>query len=68
LVVAKGRRTASTATHTRDRREHKVPIVEKPPVERALDAAVSNRSWKSPRADKAVAEIIRYVLAPQGRR
>jgi flagellar biosynthetic protein FlhB len=66
LVVAKGaeliaQRIREIAT------EHKVPIVENPPLARALFASVEVDQQIPPEHYKAVAEIIGYVFRLQGK-
>ena len=64
-VVAKG--ADLVAARIRDvAREHKVPIVENPPVARALYAAVEIDEEIPAEQYKAVAEIISYVLRLKG--
>jgi flagellar biosynthesis protein FlhB len=64
-VVAKG--ADLIAARIREvAQEHKVPIVENPPVARALYAAVAIDEEIPPEQYKAVAEIISYVLRLKG--
>jgi len=64
-VVAKG--ADRIAERIREiAREHKVPIVENPPVARALYAAVEIDDEIPAEQYKAVAEIISYVLRLKG--
>jgi flagellar biosynthetic protein FlhB len=42
-------------------REHNVPVIENPPLARALHAGVEENQMIPPQFFKAVAEIINYV-------
>lgn len=66
ILVAKG--TDLVAKRIRDLAdEHDVPIVENPPVARALFAAVELDQEIPPEHYKAVAEIIGYVMRLKGK-
>lgn len=66
-VVAKG--ADLVARRIRElAQEHKVPIVENPPLARALFATVELDQEVPPEHYKAVAKIISYVMALRGRR
>jgi len=66
LVVAKG--AELLAQRIREiAREHKVPVVENPPLARALYAGVEVDQQIPPEHYKAVAEIIGYVFRLQGK-
>ena len=60
ICIAKGRNLI--ALKLRDKaREHNVPVVENPPLARALHAGVEEGQSIPPQFFKAVAEVINYV-------
>ncbi len=66
ICVAKG--VDAVALRIRDKaREHNVPVVENPPLARALYAAVEIDESIPPEHYKAVAQVIGYVLKLSGR-
>ena len=66
VCVAKG--VDAVALRIRDKaKEHNVPVVENPPLARALYAAVEIDESIPPEHYKAVAQVIGYVLKLSGR-